>query len=155
MNALIREASDKFRFLVAKHGFRQEDEIGRWGTRVTFHGDVWTLYLFYGNCELDFAAEIKYRRFPRKNPKPLWAMLEALGIACPALAPATMVDERRLRLLVAATAEAIALHRDALSRVPTPELFHHVERILDRYAQRVRRSVGVKGRRRRTAIPFK
>ena len=65
--ALIPEASEKFRFLVAEHGFRQKDDIVRWGTSVTFHGDLWSLYLFYGNRfygnrEFDFTAEIKYAR---------------------------------------------------------------------------------------------
>jgi hypothetical protein len=135
---LIPEASEKFRFLVAEHGFRQENDIAHWGTSVTFHGELWSLYLFYGNPEFDFIAEIKYHRFPRKNPRPLWAVLEAMGIDCPALAPETMTEARLLGRLVAATAEAITGHWDVLSRVPTLELFREVDRVLDRSARRVR-----------------
>ena len=136
--ALIREAGEKFGFLVAEHGFRQEDDVGRWGTSVTFRGDLWSLYLFYGNPEFDFTAEIEYHRFPRKHPKPLWAVLEALGVDCPSMAPERMANEPHLHRLVAATAEAVAGHRDQLSRVPTPELFREVERVLDRHTRRVR-----------------
>ena len=138
VDPLIREASEKLRFLVAEHGFRQENDIGRWGTSVTFQGQIWTLYLFYGDREFDFLAEIKYHRFPRKNPKPLWAVFQALGIECPLEGPQTMVDEPRLCLLVAETAESIARHWEALSRVPTQELFRDVERVLDHYTRRVR-----------------
>jgi hypothetical protein len=134
---LIGEASEKLGFLVAEHGFRQEEEVARWGTTVTFHGEIWTLYLFYGNREFDFTAEIKYHRFPRKNPKLLWAVLEAMGIDGPLNGPQTMVDDACLSFLVAATAESIAQHWDALNRVPTQELFRNVERILDRCTRRV------------------
>lgn len=139
MDALIREASKKFRYLTVEHGFREASEIKRWGTSIVFRGEVWSLFLFYGNRERDFLAEIKYHQFPRKNPKPLWAVFEAMGIDCPSVAPATMVDEPHLRKLVAATAKAIAQHWEALNSAASPEFFRDIERALDRYARRVRR----------------
>lgn len=138
MDALIREASKKFRYLTVEYGFRQASEIKSWGTSVVFHGEIWSLYLYYGNRELDFMAEIKYHRFPRKHPKPLWAVLEAMGIDCPSVASATMVDEPHLRKLVTATSKAIAQHREALDSAASPELFRDIERVLNRYARRVR-----------------
>ena len=63
-NSLIRLASMKFHFLVTGHGFRREDDVARWGTSVTFHGELWSLYLFYGNREFDFLADIKKLGLP-------------------------------------------------------------------------------------------
>jgi len=138
-NALFREADEQLPFLVVDRGFRREDEIGRWGTTVTFHSDAWTLYLFYGEREFDFTAEIKYHQFPRKNPKPLCAVFEAMGINCPWGGPQTRVDDARLHLLIAGIAQSITQHWEALSRAPTVENFCQVARILDRDARRIRK----------------
>lgn len=136
-DVLIPAATKRFRFLVADHGFRQENEVGRWGTTVKFHGEVWTLTLFYGEREFDFFAEIKYHAFPRRNPKPLWAVLEAMGLERPD-GPETRVSEARCRRLVAETAESVTRHWDALNRAPDQGLFHDIEEILDRASRRVR-----------------
>src|SRR4051812_46549427 len=107
-DALIRGASESFRFLVTEHGFRQVDRIDRWHAFVEFQGDCPTLYLRHGGPEFEFVAEIKYAIFPRKNPVMLWLVLEALGIGRGSIASEAGVDEDRLRLLVASTAGRIA-----------------------------------------------
>jgi hypothetical protein len=134
-DALIREASERFRFLVTDHGFRQVNYRDAWQARVEFRGDRLSLSLTHGNREFDFYAEIKYAIFPRKNPVMLWLVLEALGISRGPTAVETEVDHDRLRLLVAPTAELIAENWDVISRDPTRELFREIKRIADRFAR--------------------
>src|SRR4051794_8769112 len=74
-DALIREAGEHFQFLVKDHGFRQVDHIDRWQVNVEFRGERLTLSLTHGDREADFYAEIKYAKFPRKNPRALWSVL--------------------------------------------------------------------------------
>src|SRR3954451_18268411 len=100
-DALIREASEHFRFLVTEHGFRQVNRIDRWHAHVEFHGDCLSLFLRHGGREFEFVAEIEYAKFPRKNPVVLWLVLEALGISRGSIAMEAGVDEDRLRHLVA------------------------------------------------------
>jgi hypothetical protein len=138
-DALIREAGEHFHFLVKDHGFRQVNHIERWYANVQFQGERLTLCLTHGNREADFSAEIKYSQFPRKNPKALWLVFEALGLSRGPLAMETQVDEDRLRALVASTAELVARHWDLIDRNPSVELIREVERIGDRYARRVRK----------------
>jgi len=139
-DTLIREAVKHFRFLVTDHGFREVHEVAEWHARVEFQGERLALALTHGNREADFYAEIKYRKFPRKNAKVLWSVLEALGISHGPIAMETFVDEDRLRTLVAMTAELVASHWGALDREPTRELFREIEKIEDRYARRVRKT---------------
>jgi hypothetical protein len=138
-DALIRAAGEPFHFLVKDHGFRQVDHIDRWHANVQSQGERWTLYLTHGNREADFYATIKYGRFPRKNPKALWSVFEALGISRGPIAMESQVDEARLRALVASTAGLVARPWDLLDRNPTVELIGEVERIGDRSARRVRK----------------
>lgn len=138
-DTLIRLAGEQFGFLVREHGFRQVNAVGHWYVETRFEGEPLTLSLTYGNKEADFFAEIAYAKFPRKNPKALWAVLEALGIRQGPVASETFVNEERLRELVAATASLVSRHWEVISREPTKELMSEVEKILDRYSRRIRR----------------
>ena len=138
-DALIREASERFRSLVTDLGFVQENHLDEWSARVVYRGERLMLSLQHGGREFEFLAEIKYARFPRKNPVVLWLVLEALGISEGPVAMEAMVDEARLRTLVGETAELIAENWGVIDRDPTPELFREIKRIADRYARRVRR----------------
>src|SRR3954466_11984841 len=70
---LVHEASEKLRFLVTDHGFHQENHIEERYAKVRFHGDRMTFYLSYDTYrDFDYYAEIKYSKFPRKNPVMLW-----------------------------------------------------------------------------------
>ena len=139
MNNPQTPAAKSIDFLVRDHGFRQVNHIDRWHANVQFQGERLTLSLTHGNREADFYAEIKYGKFPRKNPKALWLVFEALGISHGPLAMEILVDEDRLRTLVATTAELVASHWEIIDRDPTRELFREIEKIADRYARRVRR----------------
>ena len=138
-DALIREASKRFRSLVTDHGFVQETHLDGWTARVVYRGDRFMHSLQHGGREFEYFAEIKYSRFPRKNPVMLWLVLEALGISEGPVAMEAMVDEARLRTLVGETAELIAENWGVIDRDPTPELFREIKRIADRHARRVRR----------------
>lgn len=138
-DALIREAKEHFAFLVTDHGFRQVNAIGRLYAETQFQGERLTLYLTCEDRDADFFTEIRYAKFPRKNPKVLWAVLEALGISQGPVVPETLVSDDHLRELVAATAEIVSRHWEVLSREPTRELMDDVEKILDRYSRKIRR----------------
>lgn len=137
--ALIEEVDAQLRGLIESLGLREERAQARWGTTVTLHGERWTLELFYGEREFDLLIDICYAKFPRKNPVALWAVLEALGLGRCGLAPATYVDDEELRRQIAALADVLTHHREALDREPTQELFREVSRVLDRYARSVRK----------------
>lgn len=137
-DVLIREATDAFRFLVEDHGFRQHNHAGEAYAQVEFQGDRLTLILTFEGREFEFHPEIKYHKFPRKNPKFLWTVCEALGISSGPIVTESMVGENRLRELVVETARLIADHWDVIDHDPSQELFEKVKKIEDRYARRVR-----------------
>ena len=72
------------------------------------------------------------------DPRPLWAVLEALGACGSAPVAETMVDERRLSDLMTTVANSIVEHWNVLAGVPTVEVLQSIERILDRYDRRIR-----------------
>jgi hypothetical protein len=124
---------------VTDRGFRQVQDVDEWHARVEFQGERLTLSFTHGNREFDFFAEIKYRKFPRKNPKVLWTVLEALGVSRGPIAIETLVDEDRLRTLVETTAGLVARHWEIIDRDPTRELFREVEKIENRHARQIRK----------------
>lgn len=136
---LLREAGAQLQFLVTDHGFRQVVDCQKSYATVEFQGERLTLYLTYTDREFDFYAEIKYHKFPRKNPKMLCSVFEALGISEGPVAIGTMVDDETLHILIRTLAELIQRHWDVINRDPTQELFREVKRIEDRYARRVRK----------------
>lgn len=139
MDTLIQAVDEHLRDLLSQHELREEHALARWGTTVTLHGPRWMLELFYGEREFLLTIDIRYEKFRRKNPVPLWAVLEAMGVGRCGLAPATWVDDAELHRQLTALAEILAHHGELLDREPTRELFHEVSRILDRYARSIRK----------------
>jgi hypothetical protein len=136
---LFREAEAHLQFLLTDHGFRQVVQRGKSYATVEFQGERLTLYLTHADREFDFYAEIKYHRFPRKNPKFVWSVFEALGISRGPVAMGVMVGDDTLRTMIATLAELIKNHWEIIDRDPTEDLFREVKKIEDRYARSVRK----------------
>ena len=152
-DVLIQVVDEELRALIREHELREERAVARWGTTVTLHGPRWMLELFYGEREFLLTIDIRYEKFRRKNPVPLWAVLEALGVGRCGLGPATWVDDAELRRQLAALAEVMTRHGELLDQEPTKELFQEVSRILDRYARTIRKQEAVAARSTRKAKP--
>jgi hypothetical protein len=135
----FRLADKRFSFLVHQHGFNRTDESHRWWAQVTFEGAPWSLFLYYGDRDFVFTADVILAGTRWSTPRPLWTVLEAYGAGGEAPVAESRVDDRRLSRLMTAAASAITKHWDVLSTPPTEETLRNIERILNRYARRIRR----------------
>jgi hypothetical protein len=102
-------------------------------------GEPWTLFLYYGDREFVFTADVILAETRWMTPRALWAVLEAYGVPGAAPVAETGVGDRRLGHLMTIVAKAIVEHWNVLSRVPTNETLRDNERIQNRYARRIRK----------------